>query len=127
MAKSQAKEFSKPARNASDTSGQAGGACKILPFRQARSGKSPGIYEPDQSLLAVVPDEQSPLAQRRGFLGACLPECSNMVSCHQRECPAGEPTGSTSSLSPRWLKRVLLMSVFAAWTAAAIALSIALG
>ncbi|HME45244.1 MAG TPA: hypothetical protein VKF36_19280 [Syntrophorhabdales bacterium] len=127
MATSQPKEQIGTARNTSDMLGQPDGSCKILPFRQARSRKSPRDDEPDRNCLASVSPDESPLEQRRGFLTACLPEHCGIVSCHGWGWGMGDQAGSTCTLPTRWLKRVLLMSIFTAWTAAAIALSIALG
>ena len=115
------------AYGACDTAGQAGRACKILPFRQARSRKFPGNNEPVLDCVAVDPAYEDSREENRSFLAACLPEYSDTVSCHGFTWGVEEPTGSASSLTPRWLKRVLMMSTFTAWTAAAIALTIALG
>jgi hypothetical protein len=125
----QRKQFgpAESAYDACDSAGQANRACKILPFRQARSRKFPGNNELVLDCVAVERAYENSPEESRGFLAACLPEYPDTVSCHGFAWGVEEPTGSASSLLPRWLKRALLMSTFTAWTAAAIALTIALG
>jgi hypothetical protein len=126
MATSRPKKQSKPAHDASDTARQADRACKILPFRQARSRKCLGNNELVPDCAAVEPADEDSLGESRSLLAACLPEYPHTISCHGCAREAGEPTARTSSPVPRWLKRVLLMSTFTAWAAAAIVLTIAL-
>ena len=72
-------------------------------------------------------DMEENLEARRNFLTVCVPEYSETVSCRGCSRVREEPTGRTSFRAARWLKRVLILSTFTAWTAAAIAVAIALG
>jgi hypothetical protein len=69
---------------------------------------------------------EDPLEARRNFLAVCLPEYSEAVSCQGCSWVREEPAERTSFLTGRWLKKILILSTFTAWTAAAIAVAIAL-
>ena len=103
-----------PAHDACDTAGQLDGECKILPFRQTRLRGFSGAGELASDCATVESDEEESLEARRNLLTVCLPGYPETKSCHG------------PLLSARWLKRVLLLSTFTAWTAAAIAVAIAL-
>jgi len=127
MTTSRPKKQSGPVYDASSTAGQPGRACKILPFRQAGFREYSGKNELVRDCVAVELADEGSLEERGSFLAACLPEYPDTVSCHGCTWREREPTGTAPFLTPRWLKRVLLMSVFTAWTAAAIAIAVALG
>jgi hypothetical protein len=105
------------AGSASGAAIQPGGGCKILPFRRASSGDSSRANERDYgSVLAETADDWI-LEERSEFSVVYVPEYSEKA-----------PNRGCASLpAPRWLKRMLLTGTFVAWTAVAIALSIALG
>jgi hypothetical protein len=103
-----------PAHDACETAGRLDGECKILPFRQSRLRGFSGSGELAGDCAAVEPDEEERLEARRNFLAVCLPEYPEANSCRG------------PFLFARWLKRLLLLSTFTAWTAAAIAVAIAL-
>jgi hypothetical protein len=100
--------------DASCTAGQFDGGCKILPFRQRRLRGSSGTGELVHGCVAVELDREESLEARRNIRAVCLPEYTETGSCR------------APFLSARWLKRVLLLSTFTAWTAVAIAIAIAL-
>ena len=64
--------------------------------------------------MVAEPDIEESLEARRNFLAVCVPEYPETASCHN------------PFLAGRWLKKVLILSTFTAWTAAAIAIAIAL-
>jgi hypothetical protein len=76
--------------------------------------------------VVAEPDTEESIEARRNFLTACLPEYPERVSCQGCSWVREEPAERTSFLAGRWLKKVLILSTFTAWTAAAIAIAIAL-
>jgi hypothetical protein len=103
--------------SASGAAIQSSGGCKILPFRPASSGDSSRANERDYRRMAVQPADDWSFEERNECPEVCVPEYS--------ERAAG--SGCLSFIASRRRKTVLLMGIFVAWTAAAIALSIALG
>lgn len=98
-----------------------------MPFRQTRLR---GFSRTDELVHGRVigeSDMEESLETRRNFLAVCVPEYSETVSCQGCPWVREEPTGRTVFLADRWLKKVLILSTFTAWTAAAIAIAIALG
>jgi hypothetical protein len=85
-----------------------------LPFRQTRLREFSRPAELDHGCVVAESDMEDPLEARRNFLAVCLPEYSEADSCQN------------PFLGTRWLKKLLLLSTFTAWTAAAIAVAIAL-
>jgi len=102
----------KPAPSRDVTAGDA--ECKILPFKQARSRK---LLEDDEVIRQRLSGEfadEYPFAESGRYQVACLAEYPDTDPCQ--------------AVYPNlWLKRVLLAGAFAAWSVAAIAISIALG
>jgi hypothetical protein len=103
--------------SASGAAIQSGGGCKILPFRPASSGDSSRANERDYGSVLVEPADDWSLEERNECPVVYVPEYSERVPNR----------GFASFLVPRWRKTMLLMAAFTAYTAAAIALSIALG
>ena len=100
--------------------------CKVLPFRQTRLRESFRPAELAPGCVVAEPDVEESVEARKNFLTACLPEYPERVSCQGCSWAREEPAARTSFLAGRWLKKLLLLSTFTAWTAAAIAIAIAL-
>ncbi len=71
--------------------------------------------EPAEDCMFEEFDGEESLEARRNFLAVCLPEYAETAPTHKPVFPR------------QWLKRALFVGTFTAWTAAAIALAIALG
>ena len=98
-----------------------------MPFRRTVFRESSGACDLAQGGMVDAAGEEEYFEERTRFLVACLPDHSKSASCQAYVWESGKPALGASFPAPRWLKRVLLMSTFTAWTAAAIALAIALG
>ena len=118
-----------PADDASGAASSTDGGCKILPFRQKHRTESIKANELLQGCVVAGPADEEPVhvQERRNFQTVCLPHYSEEPSPYGHPWGEGEPAGSASPSAPRWIKRVLLIGTFTAFTAAAIALTIALG
>ncbi len=92
------------------------GECKILPFARAVQ-HAPCPAEPVYGNVLADPIDQQFLEESPDVAVMCVPEYSKVVPAQDR----------TSFLVRGWVKTMLLIGTFTAWTAAAIALSIALG
>jgi len=103
--------------SASGAAIKSNGGCKILPFRRASSGDYSRANERHYGSVLAAPADDWIVEERSEFSVICVPEYSERAP----------NLGCASFSPPRWLKRMLLMGTFVAWTAAAIALSIALG
>jgi hypothetical protein len=112
--------------DALDAAGQLDTGCKILPFGQAHHRKTSSPGELVHGYMVTDSDNEESLEARKNFLHVCLPEYSEGVSYQGSSWVREEPTGKTSFGAARWLKKVLILSTFTAWTVAAIAIAIAL-
>jgi hypothetical protein len=116
-----------PADGVSGTASLTDGGCKIIPFRQKHHRESSSADELVQGRVVAGPANEESLQGRRSFPAVCVPQYSEEPSPYGYTCEEGDPAGSSSPSAPRWLKRLLLVGTFTAFTAAAVALTVALG
>jgi hypothetical protein len=115
------------AKDASDVVVRSEGGCKVLIFRKTppRDGERPIELERGQALS--VPDEMEDSEEFRDVSLVYIAERTKRAPTRASlKRVMDEARESRNLVVPRWFKKVLLMTIFTAWTAVAIAISLAL-
>lgn len=107
----------RPAQTVSLPAGQPDGECKVIPFARVVHHDVYRAKEPVYGNVLADPVDQQFLEELPDVPVMCVPEYSKAVPGRDR----------ASFFVAGWVKTMLLIGTFTAWTAAAIALSIALG
>jgi hypothetical protein len=105
------------ARPVTIPAGQPDGECKVLPFARVVHHDVYQAKEPVYGNVLADPIDQQFMEESPDVAVLCVPEYSKREPGHDRR----------SFFVAGWVKTMLLIGTFTAWTAAAIALSIALG
>ena len=105
------------AQTVSFPAGQPACECKVLPFARVVHHDVYQAKEPVYGNVIADPVDQQFLEESPDVPVMCVPEYSKVMPAPDR----------ASFFVRGWVKTMLLIGTFTAWTAAAIALSIALG
>ena len=92
------------------------GECMIIPFRQTRSTQMLECGEPSRDSELADRGEEEPFVDGEEVPVVCVPWCAE----------TGRRQRHASSSVPRWLRTILLMAVSSVYTAAAVAVCLAL-
>ncbi len=121
------KQQSEPLLHPQEETAQRSTTCKILPFRKPVSR----TFQHDDGLirdsLAVEPADDSFAELTESPMKAAPAEPSDAISCHAWAWGVKDSSPTAHRRMPRWFKKALLLATFAAWTVAAVIISIALG
>jgi hypothetical protein len=116
-----------PDCGASDVVVRSEGGCKVLIFRKPSSHDDGRTIELEQGqALSDLDTSEGPEEFRDVSLVYIAERSKRAPTRAMLARAADEAREIRSFVVPRWLKKVLLMATFTAWTAAAIAISLAL-
>jgi len=112
---------------ASDVVVRSEGGCKVLIFRKTPPRDDERTIELERGQALSAPDEMEDSGEFRDASLVYVAERTKRAPTRAALRRVMDDARESSSLVvPRWLKKVLLMATFTAWTAAAIAISLAL-